>query len=367
MIGVGLHPARTSAAQRCKVGTILDIILHMGAHRTATTTLQNLIHRNRAELAMAGIAAWTPERTRNGLFAGLIHAPETLTDQVERRGARSCGVIAVELARLAQSGHRQLIVSEENMLGAARNNMRQGRLYPQLAERLRRLAPAFGSRCRRIGLSIRAYDSYWASAFAFGVAEGHRMPGPDMLDRLVTQPRRWRDVICDVAAAFPAAELVVWPFERLAGQPDRQLALLTGGLSQYMTLQGARDWRNPSPRLGQLREILNDRGEPGATAALPGGNGRWMPFDAEQQAALRSQYLADLTWLRRGADGLARLAGADDARPPLANRHSEFQINQQDQENQTETDVIGGKIGATIPVAPPQAKGQNYGTQRYMV
>ncbi len=147
---------------------------------------------------------------------------------------------------------------------------------------------------------------------ADAVSRGHRVPDAALLHSLVAQPRRWRDIVRELAATLPGAEILVWPFERFAAQPDRQLAILTAGQSAGRVLSGCREWQNPSPRLNRLRDILDGRGEP---ATLPAGCDRWMPFDDIQRATLRAQYQADLAWLRDGAGGLAQLIENDTIRP----------------------------------------------------
>jgi hypothetical protein len=284
----------------------MDVILHLGVHRCGTTTFQQLLQRNTAMLRDAGLESWTPDRTRAGLMAGLIQRPEDLTPQIEARALRSSGIVQIEVERLAKAGRRKLLISEENLTGAVRNNLRESLLYPKLNVRLSRLGPALSQHVTTIGLSIRSYDAFWASSIAFGVAQGHAVPGLGKLDYLVAQPRRWRDVVGDIADAFPKAQIVVWPFERLGSQPDAQLAVLSGGIRLTHALNGCRDWHNPSPRLDKLRRILTMRGEVEAAARLPEGDGRWNPFSEDQRTALRKQYHEDLAWFQSGADGLAR-------------------------------------------------------------
>ena len=288
-------------------GDTMDINLHIGAHRTATTTLQQFLDRNTAVLRHSGVEVWTPARTRMGLFSGQFDRPEDVTDEVERRGNRSCGLINIELERARRMGCSRLLISDENAIGSTRNNLRQQQLYPLLSERLVRLAPAFSGNLRRIGISIRSYDTYWASSLAFGLTQSFRMPLMADLDHFITQPRRWRHLICDVATAFPGVEILVWPFERFAGQPDAQLSFLTGGFTPMVPMAGARDWSNPSPRYEKLQMIVSQRGEADLGRKLTDRAGRWMPFDEAQRMALRAQYDADLDWLRSGADGLAQL------------------------------------------------------------
>lgn len=312
MITLASYVARWCAKGAYMVGEIMDVLLHLGAHRTGTTTLQAYLEHHATALRGAGVACWTPERTRNGLFAGLIQRPQDITELIERRGIRSVGVIRVEMARLRRAGMRQLILSEENMIGPVRNALREQQLYPLLGERLLRFRAAFGDNCRRIALGIRSYEGYWSSALSYAVMQGHGVPDRDMLDRLVTQPRNWRAVIRDIKQVFPDADIVVWPFERMADRPDQQVMALTGVLS----LSGA--WPheghrfNPSRSLAQLRAAVSDRGDAKGVVRLGGGDGRWMPFDTDHLEVMRGQYQRDLAWLRQGADGIARLIEGDD-------------------------------------------------------
>lgn len=336
----------------------MDVILHLGAHRCGTTTLQQLLQRNMALLRDAGVESWTPDRTRAGLLAGLIQRPEDLTAQIEVRARRSCGIVRIEVERLKQAGKRQLVISEENLIGAVRNNLREALLYPKLDVRLLRICPALADHVTKVGLSIRSYDAYWASSVAFGVAQGHGVPGPEKLDQLVAQKRRWRTVVKDIAAVLPKAEIVVWPFERLGSQPDAQLSVLTGGMHLQNRLNGSRDWHNPSPRLNKLRRILTVRGDVAEAGRLPKGDGRWTPFDAAQCAALRAQYMEDLAWFQSGAEGLARyVEQVDDTN--MEQPSMPALLNNQQYE-------VSGFATGSLPWVPPEG-GRESGKQYVLV
>lgn len=283
---------------------LVDVILHLGAHRTGTTTLQVYLENNRDNLNQIGTEFWGGNRTRSGLFSGLVKRPCEITHDAVLRGERSSGLIRMELDRLTHCLVDTLIVSEENMIGVMGNNLEQAQLYPDAKARLQRFAPAFEHRCKRIALSVRSYDKYWASVMAFLVERGHEMPCDDLLDRLVTQPRRWRDVIGEIASVFPRAQLMVWPFEGLIGQVDAQLATLNGGRVPA-TMRGRDDWHNASAGLGKLRQVLKDRGQHRRASQIPAGDSRWQPFADNHIAAFRDQYADDINWLRSGADGIA--------------------------------------------------------------
>lgn len=281
---------------------VVEICLHLGAHRTGSTGLQVLLNSQRPALNRAGIAYWGPERTRAGLLAGLVKSPDGVSVRDERLGLRSCGRLRMEFARLEQSGRQQLIISEENLIGTMAQNLASVRLYGQVAGRLTRVAPAFEGRSLRISVAIRSYDLHWASQLAFRVKAGANLPSVGDLDRLVTQPRRWRDVIADIEATFPTASIVVWPFEGWVANPAPLIASLLGR-SIALSPMAKPHKSNASASAIELAEIAAERGELDEAVRLAslGQGARYMPFDAEQAWKLQQDYRADIGWLEAGA------------------------------------------------------------------
>ena len=280
----------------------MDVILHIGAHRCATTTFQHYLRHNAGALGDKGIGFWGPRRTRNGLFCGVLPLPGMRSrDRMERRAA---GRIALNLARSEAAGLDRLIVSDENMIGTVRENLRLGALYSGAGERLARYVHAFGGRVTMVVLTIRSPEWYWASALGYALTRGRGVPNRTQLARLARGARGWRDVITDIACAAPSARVVVLPFETYAGRPEAQLHALTG---RRGPMAEARVWLNATPRLPELRALVADTG----AGALPPGYGRWQPFDAGQCAMLREAYADDVMWLAAGAEGCATLAGHD--------------------------------------------------------
>lgn len=295
----------------------VDVILHLGAHRTGTTSFQQVMTHNTAALTAAGVAFWGPQRTRKGLFQGLIKPVGQVDDAAHKQAARSGHVIRIEMDRLSDSGARALVVSEENMMGALGANLGQCRLYPDAGFRLGRIAAAFGGRVNRVAIGIRAYEAWWPSAVAYAVPAGRALPMGSTLDHLVTQPRRWRHVIEDAARAFPGADVVVWAFEAMAGNVQAQLSMALGG-PPPAGFRRSGDWHHRSATASDLRQVLTDRGEFEAAAHVPRGAWRYQPFEPHHLDALAGQYHDDLAWLRGGADGLATYFDTPEAIPGVA-------------------------------------------------
>lgn len=293
----------------------MRVTLHIGAHRCATTTFQNYLRHNAEDLrAGARIGFWGPRRTRRGLLSGLIPAPGPVPRRDMQRRAE--GRVRINLAKAADKGLEQLIVSDENMMGSMRENAAMAALYCGVGERMARVGQAFGGQIGTVILNIRAQDSYWPSALGYLTARGRAVPSPTLQERIAASTRGWRDVITDIACALPEARLQVLPFEVFGGRPDVQLATMTG---QRAPTRHAREWLNATPRLPDLRGMVCDE----VAGRLPAGNGRWNPFGPECRAALREAYADDMMWLAAGADGLAELIqNPDNKRPgqsPAAN------------------------------------------------
>ncbi len=275
----------------------MDVILHVGAHRTASTSFQAYMRAHADRLEGQSIGFWGPWRTRDGLLADVLARPDS-----RAAAERAAGRLRLNLQGSARRGTAVLIISDENIIGTPRACLRAARLYPQAGERMARLNLALGG-VRRITLQIRAPELWWASALAFLLPRGAGVPDAAVLADIAASPRSWRHVIADLSCACPEAELCVTLFEHYAAHPDRLLARMSGALFVPQVEPGT-FWANRSPDLDALRACLADRGQDGA---LPQGSGRWMPFTPAQAAQLRETYADDLFWLRAGADGLARL------------------------------------------------------------
>ena len=288
-------------AARQQKAILLDVVLQIGAHRTASTSFQTYLRQNGTALAQLGIGSWGPYRLRKGLLHGVIpnHELGIGADHL----ARAKGKIAMHLQRSGQKGLKHLLVSEENMLGKMRHNFAQQSLYPAAGERIARYVAAFDGSVKALHISLRCPSTYWTSALSFCIPRGVRIPRQHRITALARAPRTWRDVITDIAAAAPETAIFVSTFEQHASAPQ---TLLTYLLGQTAPRPKAPIWRNQRPSLQELMRLplgINERAELERNIE----DNRWEPFSTTQRAALQESYADDLFWLRAGADGLAHL------------------------------------------------------------
>ena len=279
---------------------VMDVILHLGAHRTGTTTFQHYMRDHADDLGQQGTGFWGPWRTRKSVFPGLFPGPAAANGR--KRHAHAQGRVRVLAARAADLGLRDLLVSDENMIGTPRACLRAKILYPAIGERLARVSAAFGGKISRVVLCVRSPDLWWSSVAAMTVARGHPIPKPRTFEVISNRQRGWRDVITDLSCALPDAHIEVLPFETFAGRPD---SLLEAAMGRAAPVDLNALWLNRSPDLPKLRKVLAAQGAD--PAQLPEGPGRWHPFTPEQTARLAENYADDLHWLTAGADGLAHL------------------------------------------------------------
>jgi hypothetical protein len=283
---------------------LMDIILHLGAHRTGSTSFQHYLRGNRARLMADGTALWEPGMLRRGVFDGLFAAPRLINGRDLQR--RAMGRVRLLAEQAMRAGAERLLVSEENMIGAPRACLRAAMLYPAMGERMACLDAAFRGGITRVILCTRAQDLWWSSVAAYGVGRGHEVPGQQRIDAMAQATRTWRDVITDLSCALPHAEIRILPFEQFAGQADKVLAQAT---DRPAPQAHAESWLNRSPDVVMLRKTIVQNGM--AADALPAHlqaeEGRWNPFNAAQADALRAAYADDMMWLAAGADGLATL------------------------------------------------------------
>ncbi len=284
----------------------MDVNLHIGAHRTGTTSFQHYMRAHRVDLQALEVAYWGPARTRKGMFEGVLarKGPDMPRLTARRR-------IGSHVRRLGAAGHKQLIVSDENMMGSVRKNLTQADLYRDVGKRLTRFNHAFGGRVTRVVLQVRALDGYWTSALGYALRRSVPVETQDLATRILSDARTWRAVIGDVAQALPGAQLLVTDFRDFVKSPQA-LAQVLCNHTVFAPDSGVEIWRNRSHDKAALRSRGDD-----LPPDIWDENGQLMLFNKAQGAQLRERYDADMEWLRSGADGLAELVAptpSDDKR-----------------------------------------------------
>jgi hypothetical protein len=283
--------------------------IHIGAHKTATTHLQETLSSVRDGLADCGIdfiptqplvraqrlaeVVWQ----RRPMARLPIFGPAHMRDAIET---------LVEPVRI---GPETVVLSEENLLGLP-HHILTAPFYPQATQRIGRLA-SLGLRADlRLFLSIRSYDTLLPSAYAEALKHAAPPPGgfEGLRQRLLAAPPSWFDLVSRLRAAAPNVPLRVWRQEDYRANDRSIMEMLCGSpLGPLPKLPDPARTRTPSAaaiavaealpadlsyqeRLARVREIY--------TVVEP-REARFQPFDKAERRRLRAGYEADLERIAR--------------------------------------------------------------------
>lgn len=267
----------------------MEIILHTGVHRTATTSFQHWLRANADTLADHGTAVWEIQTTRSKRFS-LFGLPVDDPADTPRLRQATARMLRFDLSRLEKQGIKTLLISEENLLGGVRRALSQRRIYPEAVDRLNRLNRLFGDRITRFAFGLRSYADFWTSCIGLMAARGDVFSRGDDFSAIAADPRGWPDLAGEIADAFPNSAQSIWTFERFKADPRAQLTAILGRapVAEGVALTKPVH-RNSSPKGDALRALFGDE-----IPLTPEGN--LVLFTPEEEAALAARYTADLAW-----------------------------------------------------------------------
>lgn len=201
------------------------IYLHLGAHKTATTYLQDLLDLNRGKIWKAGVAYWPRQQIRKILrmAEGKSNWPSVRL----LRGLVNRKKIEDPFSLILQTG-ASAILSDENILGNPNDSLTGKGYYPYADRSLGYLAKALDRNRVEIYLSVREYSAHLASLYV----EALRWGSGITLDQFVATNHRvtgsWESLLKRVHDHFPNAKIVVWRYEDFKAVEGRVIERITG-------------------------------------------------------------------------------------------------------------------------------------------
>ncbi|NOR60892.1 MAG: hypothetical protein GQ535_00160 [Rhodobacteraceae bacterium] len=222
------------------------IILHLGAHRTASTHVQGVLGKNTALLAGAGISAPSQDAVKNALTKPL--------------GAR---IPSVQAGFRPLAGLETVVISDENLLGFLNSIFTHGEFYPDTARRLAKLRAMLPVDPVKIVVAIRPYESFFASAYGRWLAPGRMvLPRATVAELVLGLKRGWGDVLADIAGAFPDSELLISEYSSNPRFGPAQLSAILGPLADELFYNPDYRWnRSMSARQTMLYEQAVEAGD----------------------------------------------------------------------------------------------------------
>ncbi len=274
-------PTRRAAAW----GRALDLRLHVGAHKTASTHLQTGLDDVRTELAKRGTAYFGPHhiRTEPTGLRGLLEG--TLPSPIARRQLwRACG------------GAGRLIASEENVLGLMDDNFCPGSppggFYACAAARVARVLDALQPRQTTIFMGLRDPADYYAACYRFHIQTKDFLPWSVYSARLPLREVSWLGPVRALAALPQVASLILWRWEDYPAVAPQILAAMLEEDAAAVSLPPQRI--NVGIDSDEVRRRYRCAG-----AAWDLGPGPFTPFGAAAQARSARRYRREVARLAR--------------------------------------------------------------------
>jgi len=174
-------------------------ILHIGAHKTATSYMQKKLALN-VDLLRRRNIHYEPLDVFRKEFTRLLNSQRRVESEY-----------VDELNEKAKT--MTLLLSEENILGVPGDIIRKGRPYKSARERLERTS-AFLRRPQKpaVFLSLREYSGFMVSMYSEYIRHREFVPFREYRALFEDSGFNWISLIEDVLAALPDAQLHIWDF-----------------------------------------------------------------------------------------------------------------------------------------------------------
>ena len=183
----------------------IKIIIHAGAHKTASTQLQNRVLENENLVVKSGCSYLGPEKIRDQLGTLWRALGRSDTPDEQKR----------KLAALA-AGQPRLVISEENIIGGFKdlmNGPNRAILYPKAVERLARLAQLVAPNPLHIAMAVREPSSYYVSVYNQLLLSGRFQTWERFSKGLDPTAVKWSDILRPIAEIPGVAAVSIWRYE----------------------------------------------------------------------------------------------------------------------------------------------------------
>lgn len=285
----------------------------LGAHKTASTALQDMLAGRREELAGMGIHCPTREELRAcGLAAHLGPSRgHRFRPWFLQRPRLNRSMVAL------RSPLPTLLLAEEQLLGFV-PDLLEPRPYRELEVRLGRLDRLVGDAEAALFLAVRSPATLLPSAYAHKLCRGNwRGDFAPIARRALARPPSWTRLAERIRAAMPGRPLRVWTFEDFLSDPSPVMDALVGRpLSPWSLPSAPPETRSPSAEAMAAMQAIHfwvprrmRRRRCAELRTSDAGNTRYSPFSPEETAFLDAAYAADLRELDRVIPGARLRAG----------------------------------------------------------
>lgn len=279
----------------------MTIRIHIGAHKTATTEMQQALRRLREPFAEANIGVVGPKGLRGGWIS--LHRAMFRKDDEARKTAET------RLRRWLRR-HDNHVLSEENIIGSVHRRRIFGagnRFYPDAVTNIALLRELMGDPEIELFLSIRDPAEFVTSAYGQVLREGVAQGIEDYVAGYDVPEFSWAELVTRLVDCPGVTRLVCWRYEDYAALRPQVMSMLIG--AELAARLPPPESHNPGLSEAAYRQfldwVLDDLDEPfvdllsrarAMYPKMPGDPGM-RPLPAEIYAESRRRYGDDVARL----------------------------------------------------------------------
>lgn len=186
------------------------VALHLGAHKTGSSYLQNTFDANAASLQEAGVGYVPLKELRKTFTERFIWKPKAGDSNELLPGSVQSAL-----------HQRVALISDENILGRL-YNFKEGLPYPEAPANLARAVAllASGDAAVTVFLSIRNYADWLESVYLQALRAKVVLPFSVFCKRIDLELISWEKMLAGLLEAMPGCSFVVWPYEHFLSGND---------------------------------------------------------------------------------------------------------------------------------------------------
>ncbi|MEQ8897507.1 MAG: hypothetical protein RID23_10475 [Roseovarius sp.] len=274
------------------------LVFLVGAHKTASSHLQQSLLDAEAALGVHGVAIVPPKVIR----ADLTPVSALVRDGISPEIGQGAGTAFLSLHGGAAP---TLVLMDENILGSTDRKMlmRKTRLYPWAHHRLGRILALFPDHDIEIGLAIRSPATFLPSCWSESLHHGPFEPFRRFIKGVDPLSLGWAALAQRLHDAAPHARIVAWRYEdyprlfaslttRLLGPAAAATVSPVDRVMRPGLSSEAADWLSQQPDPDK-DTVLAARKRFPKTSGAPGLN----PWTGPEHAAMAAAYSADIDTL----------------------------------------------------------------------
>lgn len=278
-----------------------NLLIHVGAHKTATTYLQNTLKRNKDNLLERKLLYIPLEDMRNGITAVINDDSVTAEETFEK---------IISYADISDIDN--ILLSDENILGSFGDIFWNQKIAPNIQNRVKKLRLAFKDYNIRIFLTIRSYDAYYASIYCEFLRHFKKFISFQKFMGDFDYLRfNWSIIVRDLLLEIEPDDLCVFRFEDFIEHEEQVFKALTNGVIPGDYDRHDRDNSRSSfqhTTIGMLEELKDsyDRhllkkvlGPIDLKVRNSNYSGKFKPFDESQTKYLQERYARDVAKIKR--------------------------------------------------------------------